>query len=71
MKSHRRIILAAAAGALAGLALAPAAPAATGTDAQLVSGTVVSVITVTPSPVVLTGMSPGSSSPAAGSGTVT
>ncbi len=70
MRRHRKSAVAAAVAALAGMALAPAAQAASGTGGQVITGSVLSVITVTPAPVTLTGMSPGSSTPASGSGLV-
>lgn len=66
-RSHRPA-LATAAAIAAIAAFAPAADAASGD--QIVTGTVLSAITVTPTPVTLTGMTPGSATPAAGTGTV-
>jgi len=66
----RTIATAAATAAFAAAAIVPAADAATGSGGQLVTGTVLSAITVTPTPVILTGMSPGSATPASGTGTV-
>lgn len=61
----------AAAAAIGALALAPAANAATGSGDQLVTGTVLSSISVVGAPVTLSGFTPGSATPASGSGNVT
>lgn len=70
MRSPCKAGWAAASVVLVAAALAPAAHAAAGSGGQLVTGTVLSVITVTPTPVVLTGLTPGSATPATGSGNV-
>lgn len=63
--------LIAAAAAISALAIVPAANAASGSGGQLVSGTVVSAISVVGAPVTLTGFTPGAGAPATGSGDVT
>lgn len=63
--------IAAAGLAAAALATAPSALAATGSGGQVVTGTVLSSISVVGAPVTLTGFTPGAASPATGSGAVT
>jgi hypothetical protein len=63
--------LLAGAAALSVLAVTPAANAASGSGSQVVSGTVTSAISVVATAVTLSGFSPGSATPATGTGTAT